>query len=242
MEAQADPPGGEDLRLEQVAPPGGKHVVVIGGGAAAGQGQPTQVRGGGGVHEVGVQPGPDRVQRGQPAEQRVVGRVSPGDPLVQMVMGIDQAGGGQQPGAVDSLRVGVPGRQRTRPDRRDPVVLHDQIAGRVFRPGLVHRRDMAAFNCQHARSLLQIVGTPVWPAVITAAFPGRHRPPQRLISGPRRHRRLPQSRRIPSVTRNPAPTAPCRPACPGRSTTSRLPLFRIIVCHQLPYRGGHDTQ
>ena len=78
---------------EHVAAVAGEHVVVVGGRGAAGPGQPGQAAGGRGVHQVGVDPAPHRVQRGQPAEQGVVDGQPAGDPLVQVVVGVDQTRG-----------------------------------------------------------------------------------------------------------------------------------------------------
>jgi hypothetical protein len=149
VEAQPDLPGREDLGRQQVTPPGREHVVMVGGRAAAGQRQPAQVGRGRGLDQLRVQAGPDRIQRGQPAEQGLVGRVAAGDPLVQVVMGVDQAGRGQQAGAVDPLGRGVVRRHRAGPDRRDPVPVEYQVSAGVFGSRRVHRRDVAAVDDQH---------------------------------------------------------------------------------------------
>ena len=93
-------------------------VVVVGGGGAAGAGEPGQATGGRDVHQVGVDPPPHRVQRGQPAEQGVVHGQPAGDPLVQVVVGVDEPGGDQAAGRVDIAGVGqIARRRRRRPPR-----------------------------------------------------------------------------------------------------------------------------
>ena len=90
--------------LQHVAPVAREDVVVVGRRGAPGAGQPGQPAGGRGVHQVGVDPPPHRVQRGQPAEQGVVHGQTAGDPLVQVVVGVDEAGGDQAAGRVDVAR------------------------------------------------------------------------------------------------------------------------------------------
>src|SRR5690606_5981332 len=89
-----------------VAPPGGEDVVVVGGGAAARQRQPGGARGGGSGHRLGVQPVPDLVGADQPLEERAVGEQALGGPLVEVVVRVHQAGGGQAAAAVDAARTG----------------------------------------------------------------------------------------------------------------------------------------
>src|SRR5690606_21092297 len=114
-----------------VAPPGGEDVVVVGGGAAARQRQPGGARGGGSGHRLGVQPVPDLVGADQPLEERAVGEQALGGPLVEVVVRVHQAGGGQAAAAVDAARTGDLG-GRAGADPGDPPVLRDQVADRVF--------------------------------------------------------------------------------------------------------------
>ncbi len=105
VEAHADLAGGGDLRGPQVAATAGGHVQVVHGGGASAQGELGEADPGRQVGGFLVQPGPQRVQRGEPGEQRPVDRgpVGPGEVLVDVVVGVDQAGRHQAPGGVDHL-------------------------------------------------------------------------------------------------------------------------------------------
>ena len=74
--------------------------------------------------------GPDRIQLGQPLEQRGVGCHPPGRPLIQVMVGVDQAGSGQAAGGIDPADSAAPSgpprlRAAARPDRGDPIVVED---------------------------------------------------------------------------------------------------------------------
>ena len=107
---------------DQVAAAGGVHVEVVHRrGAAAerqlGQADPRREVGG-----LLVEPGPDRVERRQPAEQvrRRRRAVGPGEVLVDVVMGVDQARRDQAavgPHRADGCRLG-PGRPDAADQRR----------------------------------------------------------------------------------------------------------------------------
>ncbi len=93
VEAHAQLAGRGDLGGDEVAAAGGVHVEVVHRRGAAAEGQLGQADPRRQVGGLLVEPGPDRVQRGQPAEQ--VGRrgraVGPGEVLVDVVVGVDQA-------------------------------------------------------------------------------------------------------------------------------------------------------
>ena len=91
------------------------HVVVVGGGGAAGQGELGKGDGGGGVDVLGRQASPDRIQLGQPSEQIIADGAAAGHPLVEVVVGVDQAGGDDVAVDPDDL---VPARRPPTPRRR----------------------------------------------------------------------------------------------------------------------------
>ena len=154
VKAQADPGGRGHLGGERVgvgAYSSREDVVVIGAGRAPGQGQPGQARGGRGVDLPGVDPGPDGVQLGEPVEEHGLLGPALGEPLVQVVVGVDQPGGGQATGRVDPAgAVGdAPGRALAH--RGDPVARHRDVAAAILGPGLVvpravHGRDRAVLD------------------------------------------------------------------------------------------------
>lgn len=97
VEAEPDLPGRLDLRGEQIPAPGREDVVMVAGGGAAGQGQIAQPRARRALHHLGVHRGPHLVERRQPLEQRGVLGEPLGGPLVEVVVGVDQAGVARQP-------------------------------------------------------------------------------------------------------------------------------------------------
>ena len=222
MKPQPDRRGAGDLRLERIpaavpgrgrrpgSPARREDVVVIGAGAAPGQGQPAQSGRGRRADVRGLDPGPDRIQLGEPVEQDGLLCAALGEPLVQVVVGIDQARGGQAAGAVDPARPGPRGRRsRARPDRGDPPAAHHDVAAGVLGaavvvPGAVHGRDRAVLD--HDRP---------GPAV-----PGRRRGAH---AASRPSGRRPAARR-PGSSRTPCTGTGCRPAprgCPGRPARRR---------------------
>ena len=86
---------------------------------------------GGGPVQFGVQPGPLRVERGQPAHQAAVLCLAAGEPLEEVVVGADQARGGQAAAAVHHPRPGHGG-CGSRPDGGDPPVLEDEMTRLVL--------------------------------------------------------------------------------------------------------------
>ena len=126
---------------------------MVGAGRAAGAGQPRQGAPRGDVDGTLVDPGPDRVERGQPAEQGLVDGEPAGDPLVEVVVGVDQPGREQAAGAVDQPAAAVRARRLprgrgrgSRADRGDPVALEDDVAGRVLVTRGVHRDEVGALD------------------------------------------------------------------------------------------------
>ena len=118
----ADLAGGLDLGGQQVAGAMRVQVEVVGRGRASGQRQLRQADPGRHVHRLGVERRPQRIQRRQPSEQRLVGhrRVGPGQVLEHVMVGVDQARRDQAVGGVDHRRrVGrSPRRRPPRPGRR----------------------------------------------------------------------------------------------------------------------------
>ena len=151
-EPQPNRPRRLDLGAEQVTAVPGEHVVVVGGGRAALEGEPRQRPGRRGPGEVLVEPGPDRIQRGQPLEQGAVDGVPPGHPLVEVVMGVDQSRGDQTPRGVDALdRCLTPGPEPDPPDGGDPGAVDDHVTLGVLRPVAVDRHHVAVLDDQLVR-------------------------------------------------------------------------------------------
>ena len=103
VEPHAQVAGRGDLGGDQVAGTARVDVEVVGGGGAAAQGQLGQPDVGADVRRLLVQPGPQRVERDQPVEQPAGQRrrEGPGQVLVQVVMGVDQARRDQAAAGVD---------------------------------------------------------------------------------------------------------------------------------------------
>ena len=121
QDAQAETLGGGDLDVDAVFEAGGKDVVMVGGGGAAGEHQFGHGDGGGEIERLGRQPRPHRIERLQPGEQLAVerGRQRAGERLVEMVMGVDEAGQHDVvAGFVRSWRRRFAARGRRRPIRR----------------------------------------------------------------------------------------------------------------------------
>ena len=120
MEAQPDPAGRLDFGCEQVTAVAGEYVVMVHCRRAARQRQGAEAGAGGRVLQRRIEPGPHRVEAGEPFEQRPVRRIAPRDPLVEVVVSVHQAGCREAappvdyPGALD-VRCG------SGADRRDAV-------------------------------------------------------------------------------------------------------------------------
>src|SRR5580658_4875459 len=122
-----------------------EHVVMISGGRAARPGQPGE-RGGGRIsHDLLVDSRPDRVQLGQPAEQRRVGSPAPGGPLVEVMVRVDQARGGQAAGGPYDQGPGQveAGRGGAWTDRGELAAVDGYMPRRVLGPPGVHGDDVA---------------------------------------------------------------------------------------------------
>ena len=106
VEADAEVAGSLDLGGQQVAGAVRVEVEVIGRGRAARQRQLGEADPRRHVDRLGVERPPQRVQRLQPAEQRLVGhrRVRPREVLVQVVMGVDEPGRDEAVGGVEDRR------------------------------------------------------------------------------------------------------------------------------------------
>ena len=89
-------------------------VVVVHRGRAAGPGELDERSGRARAHRVLVEAAPDRVERREPLEQRVVDGEAAGQPLVEVMVGVDQSRRGQAAGAVD-VRRGASDRWGARP-------------------------------------------------------------------------------------------------------------------------------
>ncbi|CAM5418350.1 hypothetical protein SSTU70S_01687 [Stutzerimonas stutzeri] len=84
---------GLDLDVDRLLEPGGEQVVVVGGGGAARQQQLGQCHLARQFQRPRCEAGPDRVERQQPVEQRLVDHRTPGagEGLVEVVMGVYQS-------------------------------------------------------------------------------------------------------------------------------------------------------
>ncbi len=142
--------------LHLIVEPGpvGPQVVVVEGGGAARQRQLGQAEGGGHPHVVGGHAGPDGIQGGEPVEESAVLRPGddPGQGLVEVVVGVDEAGGGEAAAAVDAVGESVEGATRAGgPEAAlancgDAAVVDDDVAVGVLGAGAVHRRHRAALD------------------------------------------------------------------------------------------------
>ena len=134
VEAHADGLGCTDFGAEQVAALTREDVVVVGRRRAAGQRECRQAAERRRVHRLLVDTRPDRVQRRQPLEERVIGGEATGDPLIEVVMGVHEPGREHAAGAVDAENVV---RQRHRrgvrlDDRCDRGALDEYRRARQF--------------------------------------------------------------------------------------------------------------
>jgi hypothetical protein len=166
VQAQADPGGGLDLDVDEVGGLARRvDVVVVGGGGAAGQGQPREPGGVGGGDVLGPDARPHRVEVDEPFEERVVGRATACGPLVEVVVGVHEAGSGEAAGAVDAADL-LPGsgpvalraclsRGRTGPDCGDQAVLDDDVAALMLGARAVNGRHPCVLDhkqTHHTRS------------------------------------------------------------------------------------------
>lgn len=141
--------GRGDLGAEQVAALAREHVVMIRRGGAAGTGQRGETAGRRDPHRFLVDACPDRIERGEPLEQRVVRGETPGDPLVEVVVGVHQARCQQTAAAVDALDLAVEGGCVALADGLDPVAAQHHMAAAVLGADRVDGRDSAAIDDRH---------------------------------------------------------------------------------------------
>ena len=74
--------------------------MVIRAGGGAGQSEPTEAGGGGRMYDALIDARPDRVERRQPAEQRLILRHATRRPLIEVVVCVDQARSEQATAAI----------------------------------------------------------------------------------------------------------------------------------------------
>jgi hypothetical protein len=148
QEAQADPPRRLDLGTEDVAPVPREDVVVVHRGRAAGPREPPEPGRGSGTHDVLVDAAPDGVELGQPAEEGGVDRQSAGGPLVEVVVGVDEAGRGQAAGGVDHVGGAPVVHEAAGTHGDDAGPLDHHVTDGVLGPRRVHRRHRATVQDQ----------------------------------------------------------------------------------------------
>lgn len=132
-EADAHLGRGADDRAGEVAGALGEDVVVVHGGGDAALGHHREGALRGRVRHLLVDARPRRVQRDEPVEEVVVGGQTTRDPLVEVVVGVDQARGDEVTRAVDAADhvVEVLG-GLARSDRLDLVAGDDHVARGVL--------------------------------------------------------------------------------------------------------------
>jgi hypothetical protein len=101
-ESQSDTPCRLDLGGEHVAAGRREHRVVVHRGRATGEGKRGEAGARGDVFELGVEVRPQGVERGQPLKQRAVGGVAAREPLVEVMVGVDEAGRRQAAACVEA--------------------------------------------------------------------------------------------------------------------------------------------
>ena len=146
--ARGDEPAAElarrlHLGLDEPGAAAREDVVVVEDGRAAGEHQLGDAGARRRVLGLGVDPGPGRVELDEPLEQRRL--LGPGarERLVEVVVGVDEAGRDDraaEPGALVRLRL------RARPDRCDEAVLDEDPAVLVLRLRVVHRQHVRVYE------------------------------------------------------------------------------------------------
>ena len=124
------------LNLDGVLEPGGKHVVMVRGGGAAGQQQFRHRDRDGCVQRRGREAGPDRVERPEPAEQRAVerGGQASREGLEEMMVRVDEPRDHDVPAGIEHRGRGGRG-AADRQQFCDDATLHHHAAGRVGMDG-----------------------------------------------------------------------------------------------------------
>ncbi len=143
-----------DLGADQVATARRVHVQVVHRRGAPAEGQLRQPDPRRDVRGLLVQSGPQRVQRGEPVEQRAArGReVRPGEVLVQVVVGVHQSRGDQA-----ARRVDGPRRRRLLArgaHGSDGACVDGDPSTRDLGAGRVHRRDEAGVPDEQVHGLV----------------------------------------------------------------------------------------
>ena len=144
VEAQAHLSGRRDLRAEQVAAGSGEHVVMVGRGRAARKRKHAEGRRRQGMLGVGVDAGPQRVERAQPAEQVLLLCEATCAPLIEVVVAVHEAGGGEAAARVDHPVPGLRRRWAALADRHDAAALDDEVPLGMLAGVGVDGRDRAA--------------------------------------------------------------------------------------------------
>lgn len=106
-------------------------------GAAAGEGQLGEADQRGTPLPLAVHMCPDRIELLEPAEQALLLRPRPGEDLVEVVVGIDQAGDRDQAAPVDALDVAL-GRGLALPDPRDGALIDQDRRVGELGAGIIH--------------------------------------------------------------------------------------------------------
>jgi hypothetical protein len=106
MEAHPDVARRLDLSREQVASASRMHVKMVGRGGATGEREFSQTDPRRHVHRLSVDPSPQRIERLEPTEKRLVRhrRIGPGEILIEVVVGVDEARRDQAARGIDSLK------------------------------------------------------------------------------------------------------------------------------------------
>ncbi len=120
-----------------------EEIKMVGGGGAAREGQLGQGGLGGGEDILRVQARPDRVERGQPVEEVGIlgGRDGARQGLVEMVMGVDQAGQDQVAGQVEDF-IGLVGQTGSCPYLFDEAVANKKTTVGNLPLVVIHCKDM----------------------------------------------------------------------------------------------------
>ena len=142
--ARRDEPAAElgrrlHLRLDEPGAAAREDVVVIEDGRAAREHQLGDAGACRRVLGLGVDPRPGRVELDEPLEQRRLLGAGARERLVEVVVGVDEAGRDDRAAEPDAL---VRVRLRSRPDRRDEAVLDEDPAVLVLGLRVVHRQHV----------------------------------------------------------------------------------------------------
>ena len=152
VETDTEVAGRLDLGGQQVAGAVGMQVQMVGRGRATRQRQLGQTHPRRDVHRLGVDRRPQRIQRREPPEQRVVGhrRVRPCEVLEDVVVCVDEPRRDEAIGGVDRRRcVGC----RSGTDRLDQAV-GDRRPSRPPARGVRRRAWRRSGRCERARSVM----------------------------------------------------------------------------------------